>query len=51
MGDKVADDLLQHFGSVQSVIDATTEELIEVSGIGIEISNKIRELVGSEYKG
>lgn len=41
--------LLEHFGSVSKVINATTEELQEVEGIGKKIAEDIRKVIDSKY--
>ncbi|WP_340820281.1 DEAD/DEAH box helicase [Methanolobus sp. WCC4] len=50
IGPKAARNLLQHFGSVENVMKASYEELLEVSNIGPKTAAKIREIVGSEYR-
>lgn len=50
IGPKAARNLLQHFGSVENVMKASYEELLEVDNIGPKTAAKIREIVGSEYK-
>jgi len=47
----VARKLLRHFGSIEKVIAASKEELQEVDMVGPKIAERIRELVGVEYKG
>ncbi|MEM3832055.1 MAG: DEAD/DEAH box helicase [Thermoprotei archaeon] len=42
--------LLKRFRSVINVFNASKEELMKVEGIGEKISNKIREVLDSEYK-
>jgi Fanconi anemia group M protein len=42
--------LLEHFGSVRDVYDATPEELMKVEGIGKEKAKKIWDLVNGVYK-
>jgi ERCC4-type nuclease len=37
--------LLDHFGSVQSVINASFEELQQVKGIGENLARSIRDLL------
>ncbi|MDD3710390.1 MAG: helix-hairpin-helix domain-containing protein [Methanothrix sp.] len=51
VGNAVAKNLLRHFGSVERVFAATTEELKEVELVGAKTAERIRELVGGEYKG
>ena len=50
-GRAVARNLLRHFGSIEKVMTATKEELQEVEMVGPRIAERIRELVGGEYKG
>jgi ERCC4-related helicase/ERCC4-type nuclease len=51
VGNAVAKNLLRHFGSVERVFSATEEELKEVELVGPKTAERIRELVGGEYKG
>lgn len=44
-----AKNLLQHFGSVANVINASESELQEVDGIGEKTAKNIRKVVESEY--
>ena len=44
-----AKNLLQHFGSVLNVINASESELQEVEGIGQKTAKNIRKVVESEY--
>lgn len=41
--------LLEHFGSVSNIINASEDELQEVEGIGKKIAKNIRKVVDSEY--
>ncbi len=50
VGPKAARSLLEHFGSVEAVIRASYEELLQVSNIGPKTATRIKELVSSEYK-
>jgi Fanconi anemia group M protein len=47
----VARNLLKHFGSIERIMTARQEELQEVEMVGPKIAERIRELVGGEYKG
>ena len=49
VGDKVAADLLHHFGSVKAVIDADIEALTEVDGIGVKTAEGIHTITRSNY--
>jgi len=51
IGPVAARKLLQHFGSVESVMGAGPDELMEVESIGQKTAQRIREVVGSVYKG
>ncbi len=51
IGPVAARKLLQHFGSVESVMRAGQDELMEVESIGLKTAQRIREVVGSVYKG
>ncbi len=51
VGPAVARNLLRHFGSVEKIITASEEELRQVELVGPKIAERIRELVGEEYKG
>ena len=50
VGPVTARSLLEHFGSVESVMTATHEDLLEVEGIGDVTAERIREVVGSDYE-
>jgi len=51
VGPALAKNLLKHFGSVQRIMTASSEELQEVEKVGPKIAERIRELVGGSYKG
>ena len=51
VGPAVARNLLRHFGSVERIMVASLEELQHVELVGPKIAERIRELVGGEYKG
>ncbi len=51
VGPMVARNLLKHFGSVEKIMTASSEQLQEVELVGPKIAQRIRELVGGEYKG
>ena len=46
VGPALAGRLLQHFGSIEGVMTAVEEELIEVDGVGRKTASRIRALVG-----
>ncbi|WP_101298038.1 DEAD/DEAH box helicase [Halegenticoccus soli] len=49
IGPVTARSLLEHFGSVEAVMTAETEELLEVDGVGEVTAERVREVAGSEY--
>jgi Fanconi anemia group M protein len=51
VGPTVAKNLLKHFGSVEKIMTASSEQLQEVGKVGPKIAERIRELVGGDYKG
>jgi len=51
VGPAVAKNMLKHFGSIEKIMTASLEELQEVELVGPKIAQRIRELVGGEYKG
>ena len=51
VGNAVAKNLLRSFGSVERVFAAPAEELETVPLVGPKTAERIRELVGGEYKG
>ncbi|MDD1760361.1 MAG: DEAD/DEAH box helicase [Methanothrix sp.] len=51
VGPAVAKNLLRHFGSVERIMTASQDELQEVDLVGPKIAERIRELIGGEYKG
>lgn len=50
IGTKTAKDLLEAFGSIQAVINASENDLMEIDGIGAKTAIAIRQLVTGEYK-
>ncbi len=50
IGPKAARNLLEHFGSVENVMTASYDELLEVNNIGPKTASKIREIISSDYK-
>ena len=50
IGPITARGLLEHFGSVEAVMTATEDDLLEVDGVGSVTADRIREVVGSEYE-
>ncbi len=51
IGPAVARNLLKHFGSVEKIMGASREELMEVGLVGTKTADRIKEVVGGEYKG
>ncbi len=51
IGPSAAGKLLRHFSSVEAVMRAGTDELMEVESIGLKTAQRIREVVGGKYKG
>jgi DNA ligase (NAD+) len=49
VGEQTAIDIANHFGSIDKVIDATLEELIEVEGIGEVVARSVREYFDQEH--
>ncbi|WP_324755843.1 DEAD/DEAH box helicase [Haloarcula montana] len=49
VGPVTARSLLEHFGSVESVLTADEEELQAVDGVGSVTAERIREVVGGDY--
>jgi Fanconi anemia group M protein len=50
IGPVTARTLLEHFGSVEAVMTALEDDLLEVEGVGPVTAERIREVVGSEYE-
>ncbi len=51
IGPAVARNLLLHFGSVERIMAASREELMEVGLVGPKTADRIKEVVSGEYKG
>jgi len=51
IGPVVAKNLLRHFGSVESIMTASKEELMAVELVGPKTADRIREVVSGIYKG
>jgi Fanconi anemia group M protein len=51
VGPVTARALLSHFGSVEAVMTADEEALLEVEGVGKVTAGRIRDVVGGEYAG
>ena len=50
VGPVIAQSLLEHFGSVEAVMTAGEEDLLDVEGVGAVTAERIREVVSSEYE-
>jgi len=50
IGPVTARTLLEHFGTVEAVMTANEDDLLEVDGVGPVTAERIREVVGSEYE-
>jgi len=51
VGPVIARSLLEHFGSVEAVMTASEDDLLDVEGVGEVTAERIREVVSSEYEG
>ncbi len=45
-----ARDLLQHFGSVQRIVTAAPEELLQVRGVGVRTAVEIHRVISADYE-
>ncbi|MBV0925643.1 DEAD/DEAH box helicase [Halomicroarcula limicola] len=50
VGPVTARSLLDHFGSVEAVMTAAHEDLLDVDGIGDVTAERIRDVVGADYE-
>ncbi|MFW5917166.1 MAG: ERCC4 domain-containing protein, partial [Halorubrum sp.] len=50
IGPVTARTLLEHFGTVEAVMTAPEDDLLDVDGVGPVTAERIREVVGSEYE-
>jgi len=50
IGPVTARTLLEHFGTVEAVMTAPEDDLLDVEGVGPVTAERIREVVGSEYE-
>ena len=50
LGPKMAKILLEHFGNVENIINASKEKLLEVEGMGSKRAKTIRSVIEDEYK-
>ncbi|MCG2827945.1 DEAD/DEAH box helicase [Methanothermobacter sp. K4] len=50
IGSKYARRLLESFGSVEAIMNASEKELMEVEGIGKRIASEIRKVIEAEFK-
>jgi Fanconi anemia group M protein len=51
VGPKLAVQLLEHFGSVEKVVTAPQERLVDVPGVGKKKAQKIRDVVSLNFRG
>jgi len=51
VGPVIGRSLMEHFGTVEAVMTAETEDLMAVEGIGEVTADRIRRVVSSEYEG
>ncbi|MGM0604799.1 MAG: DEAD/DEAH box helicase [Halobacteriota archaeon] len=51
IGPVTAEALLAHFGTVEAVMTARKEDLMEVSGVGEVTADRLRTVIGSTYSG
>jgi len=51
IGPVTARSLLSEFGTVEAVMTAREEDLLEADGVGQVTAERIREVIGSEYTG
>jgi len=51
IGPVTAQSLLEQFGTVEAVMTAREEDLLDVDGVGQVTADRIREVVGSDYEG
>jgi hypothetical protein len=49
VGPVTARAMLEHFGSVEAVLTADKEALLEVDGVGEVTADRVREVVGGDY--
>lgn len=49
IGPNIAENLLEHFGSIKDVVNASEEELVKVDKVGKKKSKKIKEIIEEEY--
>ncbi|GAB6879638.1 hypothetical protein JCM17823_19120 [Halorubrum gandharaense] len=50
IGPVTARSLLEHFGTVEGVMTAREDDLLEVSGVGSVTAERIRDVIGSDYE-
>ncbi len=50
VGYKTAKILLEHFGSIQRLVNATEEELGTIGGVGVKMAQRLREVFETEYE-
>lgn len=50
IGPVIARNLLEHFGTVENIVNATEEELVKVPNVGKKTAEKIKELLTTPYE-
>ncbi len=51
VGTVIARNLLRHFGTIERIVTASEDELVEVSRVGRQTARKIREILTTPYEG
>ncbi|HID47525.1 MAG TPA: RNA helicase, partial [Methanococcaceae archaeon] len=51
VGPVTAENLLLNFGTIENIVNASEEELMEVEGVGKATARKIKEVLTERYKG
>ncbi len=50
IGPVIAKNLLEHFGTVEAIVNASEEELVKVSNVGKKTAERIKELLTTPYE-
>lgn len=50
IGPVIARNLLEHFGTIENIVNASEEELVKVPNVGNKTAEKIKELLTTPYK-
>ena len=51
IGEKISEEMLEHFGTVRAVFSSSEKELKKVEGIGERTAREIRELLDAPFEG